>query len=140
MNEVNGVERAAKGYIQNYPVSRQWFEKGIDIFFPLAHQKSTRPKLKSLLLAEASVLGCHVAACKKAFSPVNDQAVWADRHFQQNRPIAVGLLSLRGLRKISEMQAVFPYCSHMAFFQTPETTNPRLSLGKSGVCVYQIWR
>lgn len=23
---------------------------------------------------------------KKAFSPVNDQAVWADRRFQQNRP------------------------------------------------------
>ena len=25
---------------------------------------------------------------KKAFSPVNDQAVWADRLFQQNRPVS----------------------------------------------------
>ena len=31
-------------------------------------------------------------------------------------------------------------CSHLALFQTPETTNPRLSLGKSGVCVYLMWR
>ncbi|MCI0994523.1 phage baseplate assembly protein V [Pseudomonas sp. ICMP22404] len=30
--------------------------------------------------------------------------------------------------------------SHMAFFQTPKTTNPRLSLGKSGVCVCRMWR
>lgn len=29
---------------------------------------------------------------------------------------------------------------HMAIFQTPETTNPRLSLGKSGVCVCRMWR
>jgi hypothetical protein len=30
-----------------------------------AHQKSTRPRLKSLLLAEASRRGFHVAACRK---------------------------------------------------------------------------
>jgi hypothetical protein len=29
-----------------------------------------------------------------------------------------------------------PRCSHIALFQTPKTTNPRLSLGKSGACVY----
>jgi hypothetical protein len=35
--------------------SRPWFE----------HQKSTRPRLTSSLLAKASGLGFHVAACKK---------------------------------------------------------------------------
>ncbi len=27
---------------------------------------------------------------EKAFSPINDQAVWADRLFQQNRPLSAG--------------------------------------------------
>lgn len=33
-----------------------------------------------------------------------------------------------------------PDLSHMAIFQTPKTTNPRLSLGKPGVCVCRMWR
>jgi uncharacterized protein YbcC (UPF0753/DUF2309 family) len=51
--------------------------------------KSTRPRLKSLLLAEVSGPDFTWQCAKKAFSPVNDQAAWANRLFQQNRPKAV---------------------------------------------------
>jgi len=49
-----------------------------------------RPRLNSSLSAETSGLRFYVAACKKVFSLSNDQAVWTDRLFQQNRPEADG--------------------------------------------------
>jgi hypothetical protein len=40
---------------------------------------------------QASGFRFHVAACKKAFSPVHNHAVWVDRLCQKNRPKADGL-------------------------------------------------
>lgn len=50
--------------------------------------------------------------------------------------------TVRGYRRLSQREAWFklPTVFTSLFFQTPETTNPRLSLGKSGVCVYLMWR
>ena len=43
--------------------------------------KSTRPRLKSLLWAEVSGPDFTWQCAKKAFSPVNDQAAWAQTDF-----------------------------------------------------------
>jgi hypothetical protein len=42
--------------------------------------------LKSLFRAKGFGLKFHVAACKKAFLPLNAWATWPDELFQQNRP------------------------------------------------------